>query len=428
MAARADASGAAETAWSWLDGPPARADVAGMRRANLSLVVQLLQAAGGSTTRARLAAASGLTKATVSSLVNELVDRRLVHPGPVERGHVGRPGQRLGLASGSVAALGIEVNVDYVAGVVLDLDGTLRAERRVALDAADRGFEAALDAIVEQAQELVAEVDERAMHLAGLAVAVPGLVDTASGTVAFAPNLGWRDVPVAEVLRRRLGRRGLVVRVDNDANLSALAEHARGAVPGCPDMLYLTGEVGVGAGLIVGGRLMRGSQGFSGEVGHMPLDPLGHPCGCGRRGCWETVVGLAALLRAAADPDDPVRDPGLDLDTRLAEMSRRADAGDGRTLRALADIGRSLGIGASLLVNVLNPRALVLGGYFAVMAPYLMPSLRRELDERVVAPDAAGVEVLASTLGFSAASLGAAQLALDGVLADPTVIPVASTA
>ena len=138
-----------------------------------------------------------------------------------------------------------------------------------------------------------------------------------------------------------------------------------GGRAGTPDLVYLTGETGVGGGVMVDGRLLRGAEGFSGEIGHMPLNPGGDLCGCGRRGCWETMVGLAALLRMAATPDDPVCDPSLDLEQRLAVLSGRADDGDPRTLEALELVGDALGLGASILVNVFNPRVLVLGGYFA---------------------------------------------------------------
>ena len=123
-----------------------------------------------------------------------------------------------------------------------------------------------------------------------------------------------------------------------------------------PDLVYLTGEVGVGGGVIVAGQLLRGAGGLSGEVGHTALGDPDAVCGCGRRGCWETVVGLSALLREAADPDDPVHDPARDLETRLAEIARRADAGDARTLAALQKVGTGLGTGAAVLINLFNPQ------------------------------------------------------------------------
>jgi predicted NBD/HSP70 family sugar kinase len=190
-----------------------------------------------------------------------------------------------------------------------------------------------------------------------------------------------------------------------------------------PDLVYLTGEVGVGGGLVVDGRLLRGTAGFSGEVGHTPLGDPAVVCGCGRRGCWETVVGLGALLRAAADPDDPVHDAGRDLETRLAELAARADAGDRRTLDALAAVGTGLGTGAAVLINLVNPQVVLLGGYFAVLGRFLLPTMTAELRERVFAADLAGARVVLSTLGFTAAVRGGAHVALEPVFDDPTLVP-----
>jgi predicted NBD/HSP70 family sugar kinase len=223
-------------------------------------------------------------------------------------------------------------------------------------------------------------------------------------------------------LTGKLGGVPFPVRVDNDANLAALGEFAMGGEAGTPDLVYLTGETGVGGGVMVDGRLLRGAEGFSGEIGHMPLNPGGNLCGCGRRGCWETMVGLAALLRLAATPDDAVCDPSLDLEQRLDVLSHRAEAGDRRTLEALELVGTALGLGASILINVFNPRVLVLGGYFASLGHYLLEPMLGEMRGRVIAPDAGACRVALSTLGFAAASRGGAHVALEAVLDDPTLV------
>jgi predicted NBD/HSP70 family sugar kinase len=256
----------------------------------------------------------------------------------------------------------------------------------------------------------------------GVTVAAPGLVESAVGTVTLAPNIGWRDVPVRAGLVSRLPGLGCPVRVENDSNLSAIAEWAMGAEARTADLVFLTGEVGVGAGIIVGGRLLRGASGYSGEVGHMPLGDPERLCGCGRRGCWETVVGLATLLDAAADEDDPVRDPARDLQDRLDELVRRAEAGDARTLAALDQVVEQLAVGTAVLVNLFNPQVVVLGGYFAVLGRLLTGPLSGPLRDRVFAPETAGARVVLSTLGFTAAVRGGAHVALDAVFDDPTLV------
>ena len=399
-----------------------RADHGTVRRNNLSLIVRTLRD-GGPTSRARLAAETGLNKATVSSLVAELVERGLVDEGEMQRaGVVGRPGQMVGLNGSRVCGIGLELNVDYLAVVALNLRGDVLVSRRLALDVPSTGVEQVLEAMTGLLAEIVAQFEADGTAIAGVTVAIPGLMDVDRGVLTYAPNFGWRDVPLVESLRRSLARHDVAIRVDNDANLSALAEYAEGADAGTSDLVYLTGEVGVGGGVIVGGELLRGADGFSGEVGHMPLDPEGHLCGCGRRGCWETMVGLGALLRTVAAADDPVRNPELDLEQRLELLHDRAAAHDPATLAALERIGRGLGLGASILVNVFNPGVIVLGGYFAVLGEFLLAPMAEELAERVLA--GAPCRVSLSQLGFTAAARGGAHVALDAILGDPTLVPL----
>src|SRR3712207_3007526 len=294
----------------------APADQATVRRSNLGLVLRHLRD-HGPRSRARIAQETGLNKATVSSLVAELAERGLVSAGEADRaGSVGRPGLIVHLDGRCVCGIGVELNVDYAAALVLDLRGEVLFEHRLALDIPPPRAGSTLDAVAGLVREAVAAAADAGATPAGLTVAVAGLVRSVDGVVTLAPNIGWQDVAVLDGLRDRL-RVDFPIRVENDANLSAIAEWAMGAEARTPDLVYLTGEVGVGGGVIVAGRLLRGAGGLSGEVGHTSLGDPDVVCGCGRRGCWETGVGPAALPRAAADPGDPVRDPGRDLEARL---------------------------------------------------------------------------------------------------------------
>jgi predicted NBD/HSP70 family sugar kinase len=403
--------------------PAGPADQATVRRSNLGLVLRHLRSAGPRS-RARIAQDTGLNKATVSSLVTELVARGLVTECGVERaGSVGRPGVLVELAGAGACGIGVELNTDFLACLVLDLRGDVMFERRVAHDVAALGPEATLDEVARLVGVAVDDTTARGAIPVGLTVAVPGLVDSAAGVAALAPNMHWEGVAVVAGLRRRLPDAAFPFQVENDANLSAIAEWAMGSEAGVSDLVYVTGEVGVGGGVIVAGRLLRGANGFSGEVGHTPIGDPDELCGCGRRGCWETTVGLNALLRNTADPDDPVHDPERDLEARLADVERRAQAGDRRTLDALHRVGVSLGMGVALLINVFNPRVVVLGGYFAVLGRFLVDPLQEQLAARVFGPGLAGARVTLSRLGFTAAVLGGAHVALESVFADPTLVP-----
>jgi predicted NBD/HSP70 family sugar kinase len=392
-------------------------DQADLRRGNLARLVRILRE-HGALSRAQLAVRAGLSKATVSSLVGDLELRGLVHPAGRSAGGLGRPGQLVGLRPGGACGIGLDVHIGHVGAVAADLSGGIPFRRRVPCEVSAIGPERALDRLAELATAAIAAVTEAGGYPAGVTVSVPGLVDTGAGVVRFAPRLRWRDVAVAEGLAARTGLPLAGIAVDNDANLGAMAEHAGTPVA---DLVYVTGDFGIGAGLICGGAPVRGSIGFAGEIGHMAMDPGGPACSCGRRGCWETRVGLHALLHACADAGDPVHDPTLDLDERMAIIRARAERGDDRTIAALRRTATALGAGLSIVVNLVNPAVVVLGGYFAALPEWLVEPVRAEVAARVLAPD---VRVVASTLGFAAATTGGALASLRRVQDDPAVVPV----
>jgi predicted NBD/HSP70 family sugar kinase len=407
-----------------------------VRRQNLASVLRELRAAGPRS-RARIAADTGLNKATVSSLVAELAALGLVRDGGVERdGGVGRPGQAVEI-DGRVCGLGAEIAVDHLAVLVLDLRGEVVSYSRAPLDVPRLGVTRTLDELASQVAAATAVAAARGREIAGITAALPGMVETAPGVLRHAPTIGWREVPVTDELAARVGvstgtgngdgtGARADVRADNAANLAALAEHTMGQAAAVADLVHITGETGVGCGVITDGTLLRGSGGYGGEIGHMPIGDPAHRCGCGQSGCWETAIGLAALLREVADPGDAVADPRIDLEVRLAEIRRRAELGDGRTLRGLTAIGTSLGVGAAILVNLLNPAVITLGGYFAVLGDFFLDPLAAELDKRVVLPGHGGCRVELSALGFTAACRGGAHVALEAALeaaltTDPTI-------
>lgn len=394
-----------------------RVDQHDLRRANLGLVLRWLRD-HGPRSRANLAAEMGMTRSTVSSLVGELADRGLVRAGSVQRGTVGRPGVAVELDGRSICGIGAEVNVNHVSTLALDLSGRVLAEHRLSLDAHDAPVEDVVDRLGRLVQHTIADLQDQDITPVGLTVGVAGLVDRVNDVLTHGPNLEWRDVPIGQMLRDQLGD-DIPIVIDNEGNLAAIAE----ASPGDgdrQDILVIFGEIGVGGGIVAGGTLLRGRQGYAGEFGHIPVQPGGRACGCGRKGCWETVCGLGALLDLAADPDDLVRNPALALEERLAELNRRADRGDARTVGALDTVGRWVGVGAAMLINVLNPAAIVLSGYFAFVGHHMRATIEAQLETDVLAPGAGGTKVELSRLGFGAAVRGGALSALETVFNDPT--------
>lgn len=402
-----------------LDGAPAPANQRSVRRHNLGVVLRHL-AAHGPRSRATVAAETGLNKTTVSSLVAELIERRLiVEAGSEERGSVGRPGQTIRLSGDGVFALGLEINVDYLAVRAVDLSGVVRHHELVVADNRERPADETVGALADLAGMALRSAREAGLEPVGATIALPGLVDSARGRLLLAPNLGWTELPIARMLRDHLGDAGpaLPVGVENEANLGALAELWDGAGRRFSDFIYVSGEVGVGAGIVVGGELFRGAQGFGGEFGHLTIDPDGRPCACGSRGCLETLIGLEALLTAAGQaPADGLRAGQAPPGALLAE---RARVGDEATLAALASAGRWLGIGLSAAANLLSPQGVVLGGYLGDLAEWLVRPVAAELRHRVISAGWSAPEVVVSALGSEAAVRGAAALSLRDVLADP---------
>ncbi|MGC4945338.1 ROK family protein [Streptomyces sp. DT224] len=396
-------------------GPKADKDT--VRRSNLSLVLRAVRDEGeGEATRAGVAARVGLTRAAVSSLVEQLLETGfLTESGKTFSGQAGRPGTALKTARTGPAGLGVEVNIDYVSVCVVDLAGTGRVRLTEHLD--NRGTPPA-EVLARAARIAARTLDsarEQELYPVGVALALPGLVS--GGAVRQAPNLGWNQVPAEELFAAALtaehpGHQELPVRSENEANLAALAELWFGGLERIRSFLYLTGEIGVGGALVIDGELLRGANGFAGEIGHVVVDPSGPQCRCGSRGCLEQYAGQAALLRAA----------GVDTGGGLgvAELEKRVRAGDERAVGAVAEAGRMLGRVLSGAVNLLDPDAVVLGGIYRNLMPWLAAPADEELTGRVVsglwAPG--GGRLRASSVAGDAAR-GAAALVMTDVLADP---------
>ncbi|WKE73034.1 ROK family transcriptional regulator [Streptomyces sp. WP-1] len=376
----------------------------GMRRRNLARVLHAV-GAEGSLSRAAVASRIGLTRAAVSTLVDELIRWGLLEElGPERPGRVGRPGSALAVSGRGPAGIGAEIGVDHLAVCAVDLRGAVRA--RAARRGANRGRApepviAELTALVGQ---VVAEAEQEELWPAGLAVAVPGLVARDGRTVVRAPNLEWRDTDLGALLPG-----DWPLTVDNEANFGALAELWLGA--GTPrEFLHVSAEIGIGAAIVVDGRLLRGTRGFAGELGHVPVRPDGPACACGGRGCLEQYAGQEAVLRAAG------LQPREDLVGLLAEHAEKGEEG---VRAALRDAGTALGIALTGAVNLLDPETVVLGGALAGLSPWLLPSLEAELTGRTAGPVC---PVAVSPLGSEGPLLGAAHSVVRAVLDDPASV------
>jgi predicted NBD/HSP70 family sugar kinase len=380
-----------------------------VRRHNSALVLNAIADAAGPS-RAEVAARTGLTKATVSSLVDRMISASLVVEGEAAvRTGPGRRGTALFLAPDGPHGLGVEIGVDYLATCLIDLTGEVRARWLQSVDNRALSPSRVLSRVAKAVRTALAEAERTGVRVGGMGVAVPGLVESATGILRVAPNLGWRSVDVRGELRRRADLDGLPVMVGNEANFAALAELWQGI--GTRDFVHVSGEIGIGAGIVVDGGLFEGVLGFGGEIGHVLVDPRGPVCACGSRGCLERMAGQEEILRQADVLDDR---PPAEL---VADLLRRLGDGDRRALAAARSAARWLGIALAGVVNLLDLPTVVLGGTYARLEPWLREPLLAELDQRVMS--GSPVEVLAAALGAEAAVHGAAGSAVRAILADP---------
>lgn len=372
-----------------------------LRRRNAAAVVRALREEGPGS-RADLAARTGLAKATVGTIVGGLEERGVVRElEQVRSGERGRPGQLVTLEDGRPVGVGFEVNVEYVAAVVLDLGGVVRREltRPVASDGD------VLAVLAATAADLAGDLMASGLQPLGATVALPGLVDGDDRTAVWVPNLAVTGREPVEVVDAAFGWTGRT-RAGNDADCSALAELHHGAGRGADHLLYLTGTVGIGAGMVDDGRLLRGARGFAGEVGHLPIGESGARCGCGRTGCWEASVGLHALLATVGLPER-----GTPYDT-ATEVARAAAASDA-VRDGIAAVGSRLGRGLAVVAGIVDPGTVVLGGYFVPLGDLILGPARAELDRSLASSELGVPDLRLGELGTASAATGAAERALE---------------
>ncbi len=384
--------------------PAARPDA--IRRHNLALLLGHVHR-DGELTRAELTARLGVSRSTVGALVAELTALGLVEESVPSGGErVGRPSHVVGPHSHGPFAVSVDVDVSQVTAAAVGLGGTVLSRRTVPTE----GAELTPGRVADLVAESVVQLDGGGRRITGVGVSVPGTVDKRTRTVGIAPNLGWRDAHLGALLSDRLGAR-VPVSVGNDADLCLLAELSRGNARGCDDVVYVVGRVGVGAGILVNGVPVRGQDGRAGEIGHNVVDAAGPQCHCGKRGCLETIIGDAALLRLAGRP-------GESTDDRVAEVFADARAGEERAVSAVRTAAGWLGQAIGNLVNTLNPQRVILGGSLSGVLEIARPEIERALARYAFDPGHP-VELTAPRFRTDSALLGAAELAFTDLLEDP---------
>jgi predicted NBD/HSP70 family sugar kinase len=380
-----------------------RVNSAAIRRLNVIRLFHALRE-NPNASQAELGRLTGLDKATTSAVVAQLLEEGLIEraQGPRAR-RIGRPETALAIAPSAGLLVGARLEPGTIRIVSTTLAGTVL--KHLQIPGSTDIHKAA--ALLHEGIDRAVAASGPGLPVRGIGVGIPGLMDR-EGRLVLAPNLGWRDTPIRGLLESALGA---PVYVDNDTKAAAMAERLFGACRDVEDFVYLTGHSGVGGGLVLGGRLYRGAEGFAGEVGHLTVEPDGRPCGCGKRGCLETYVSESAILAQAAERGRAFTD--------LAALAAAAREGDQPLSALLAAVGDRLGFALSYLVNLLNPEMVVLGGNLSVAADLFLPALNRTLERHALEPMRRNLRLLVSPLGPEAVPMGGVALAIEGFLSAP---------
>jgi predicted NBD/HSP70 family sugar kinase len=363
----------------------------------------------GQRSRAQLTAEMGLNRSTIGDLVAELTAvGLLLERAAVARGRAGRPSLLVAPRADGAYVLAVDLGVRHLTVGRVGLGGEL-LER---VEVPSQGDWSSLDTTVDTVAETCARLRTAALagaRCVGVGLSVPGVIRQKDGLLRFAPNLGWVDLPLGRRLSQRLG---LPVIVGNDADLAALAEHWRGVAAGYEHVIVMSGEVGVGGGIIVDGRPLRGRGGYAGEIGHLRMNPRGRRCRCGASGCLETEIGVEALLLAAG------RSPATGI-AGFREVLAEADAGDSAAREAADRVGRWLGVATGMLVNTFNPDIVVYCGPLGELYTVAEDSVVRACEETALVAPREQVRLAASAFGPDTQLVGAAEAAFGPLLEDP---------
>ncbi|MBA4493988.1 ROK family protein [Paenactinomyces guangxiensis] len=357
--------------------------------------------------RAQISELTNLNKGTVSSLVKELIDDNLVYEiGPGQSSGGRRP---VMLLFNHVAgySIGVDLGVNYILTVLTDLEGNLVREKTTALH--DLSFEAIISTLFQSIRTMISQAPDSPRGIVGIGIGVPGIVDE-TGTILFAPNLGWKNVNLAEMIRDEFH---LPVTIHNEANAGAMGEHIFGAGKGVENLVYISVGIGIGTGIIINNALYGGTAGFSGEMGHFVIESHGKKCRCGNRGCWELYASERAFLDQAKSLSAAEAEDG-DIDLFI----QAANEGNGDVIRLFNQVGEYLGIGLTNIVNTFNPELIIIGNRFAKAEKWISNPIHRVIESRSLPYHRAQLRIAFSSLGTYSTALGASSFAIANFFSD----------
>jgi glucokinase-like ROK family protein len=394
-----------------------------VRKINRSLVLNTLRL-HAPVSRAQVANFTGLTRGTVSNIVNVLIEDGLVFEDKLEDSKIGRPSILLGLRPDGGAVIGVEIGVDFISVLLTNFVAETLWEIRVETSPSQSQTE-----IINQAEQYIDQAlsiaKEQELRPLGIGVGLPGLVNTRQGNLIIAPNLHWTNLPLRLIWNQRFH---LPIYIENEANLAALGEYYFGVARNVDNFICLTSGIGLGGGIMIDGRLFRGGHGYGGEIGHIQRDPQGEQCGCGRIGCWETQVGPRAVLSRVRKQLHTNSDPALleacagSLDNLTFNLVVKfAQSGDTICRQAIEEVAVNLGTGIADLVNVFNPNLIVIGGAFISAKDIMQSIIEKTIFDNALRPATENLQIKFSEYSAKACVLGAVAVVLDDILREMVI-------
>ncbi|MDN3017123.1 ROK family protein [Paenibacillus sp. BSR1-1] len=369
-----------------------------VKKNNKALVLQLI-IEKEPISRADIAQVSGLHKATVSSLVNELLEEELIYEsGPGESSGGRRP---VILHFNKVAgfAIGIDIGVNYVLSVLTDLKGNILIEKNQPL--AQTVYSEVMSTVKNMIQSLINEMPGSRYGIVGIGAGVPGIVNK-EGSVLLAPNLGWKNVQLKTDLENEFR---VPVMIENEANAGAVGEQQLGAGQDYQNIIYISAGIGIGVGIILNKVLYQGRNGFSGEMGHMIIDLNGKLCSCGSRGCWEAYSSENALLEMAGKNTDS-----------LEALIKRAENSDEAAKHLFGEIGNYLGFGINNIINTFNPDQVIIGNRLALAKEWMVQPIRTIIENHTLSHHQKELQLDFSKLGKYSTVLGVTAFVVENFI------------
>jgi glucokinase-like ROK family protein len=347
----------------------------------------------------------------------------------IDSGDIGRPSIQLNLNPKAGCIIGAEIGVDFISVILTNFSAEILWRQKESTTAL-QGQEPILSLAMDILQNASLQAQARGLRLLGLGLGVPGLVDSSTGTLLFAPNLKWTNVPLRSRLRNKFN---VPVYVDNEASMAALGESYFGAARGSDFVLYVSSGVGLGGGIVLNRQVLPGAAGFAGEVGHMTMDPNGPRCNCGNFGCWETFVSQWAVFRRVREAIESGQASSLvevaqgDLERLTFPMVVEAARGNDVVARAaLEETGRYLGIGLANLINALNPQRVVFGGILSLGHEFLLQVIQEVVGQRALRWSRETTEIVVAAYGEDACAMGGVATVFHHSLSQPLEVTRAS--